>query len=58
MYGEFILLEKEDGDAVKVERLASGATAGQDRAWLRVTPFSTTPKFYRWEISDVLPFVH
>jgi hypothetical protein len=39
MYGEFILLERDSGDAEKVERLAFGETAGRDEAWLRDTLF-------------------
>ena len=39
MYGEFVLLEKDNGDAVKVERLAFGETAGRDESWLRDTLF-------------------
>jgi hypothetical protein len=39
MYGEFVLLEKDNGDTTKVERLAFGETAGRKEAWLRNTLF-------------------
>lgn len=39
MYAEFVLLEKDNGDATKVERLAFGETAGRNEAWLRNTLF-------------------
>ena len=40
MYGEFILLENDNGEPSKAERLAFGETAGRDEAWLRDTLFA------------------
>ncbi len=40
MYGDFVLLENDNSDAVKVQRLAFGETAGRNEAWLRDTLFS------------------
>ena len=39
MYGDFFLLEQENEDAVRAERLAFGETAGRNEAWLRDTLF-------------------
>lgn len=35
MHGEFFLLEKNDGQMVRAERLALGETSGRNEAWLR-----------------------
>lgn len=37
MYGDFFLLEGDDGTVSKAERLAFGDTAGRNEAWLRDT---------------------
>ena len=37
MFGDFFLLESEDGTASQASRLAFGDTAGRDEAWLRDT---------------------
>lgn len=35
MYGDFFLMEREEGAVVRAERLAFGMTAGRNEAWLR-----------------------
>lgn len=35
MYGDFLLLDGDDGKSQRAERLALGDTAGRDEAWLR-----------------------
>lgn len=39
MFGDFFLIEKEEGATVRAERLAFGETSGRNEAWLRDTLF-------------------
>jgi hypothetical protein len=39
MFGDFFLIEQDDGPSKRVERLAFGETSGRDEAWLRNTLF-------------------
>ena len=40
MYSDFILIDGEEAEPRKVERLAFGDTSGRDEAWLRDTLLS------------------
>lgn len=40
MYGDFVLLEDDQNEPVKAQRLALGETAGRNEAWLRDTLFT------------------
>jgi len=39
MFGEFFLIEQDDGTSKRAERLTFGETSGRDEAWLRNTLF-------------------
>jgi len=39
MFGEFFLIEQDDGSSKRAERLTFGETSGRDEAWLRNTLF-------------------
>lgn len=40
MYGDFFLLERENGATLQAQRLAFGETSGRNEAWLRDTLFA------------------